>query len=183
MEKLIDLNNSEHWILLEMIFSKIDDDKIESILDAGSGKTSLSSLLSFFDESIVDAIIFPGDERKKNSIKSNICSDRYILIEKDICKDSITKTYDLVLAHLLLGEATKWGNEFKNSLNKFLNINSKYFIIVDILEDTTIDYEYLDQYLLNNNMKIIAKETMNKKEPQKFDDFVGKTYVSYLIEK
>jgi hypothetical protein len=183
MEKIFDLSNNEHWVLLEKLFSKIDDTKIESILDAGSGKTSLSVLLKFFDNSYIDAIIFPGDKRKIDSIESNILSNRYTLIEKDICKDIIIKKYDLILAHLLLGETIKWGNEFKDMIDKLFSIRSKYLIIVDVLEDKTVDYNYLENYLLNNNFKIIAKETENKKEPQDFGTFIGKTYVGYLIKK
>lgn len=183
MEKLADLNNSEHWFLLSKLFSEIKDIEIKTILDAGSGKTSLSSLLLFFDRSNVDAIIFPGDDRKKESISSNIYSDRYKLVEKNLCKDTITKKYDLVLAHLLLGEASKWENELSVLLEKLLNIDSEYFIIIDFHEDVTIDYNYLEQCLLNKNFKIITKETIEKKEPQIFDNFVGRTYVGYLIKK
>jgi hypothetical protein len=183
MEKIFELDNNEHWILLKKLFSKIDDTKIESILDAGSGKTSLSALLRFFDGSFIDAIIFPGDKRKIDSIESNILSNRYTLIEKDICKDSITKKYDLILAHLLFGETIKWGNEFKNMIDKLFSIRSKYLIIVDVLEDETVDYNYLEQYLLNNNFKIVYKGTIDKKEAQNFGNFVGRTYVGYLIKR
>lgn len=170
----------EHTILLNNLFNLIDDD-INDILDAGSGRTSLNNLVNKYPNSKIDAIIYYNDERKKKSIYENVIANNYALYEKDIVKDKIDKKYDLVLAHLLLGEATMWGNSFKDLLNNLLSIDTKYLIIVDIKEDPSIDYEYLEKEL--NNYIIIKKEEIEKKEPQVFTNFISKNYVGYLIKK
>lgn len=126
--------------------------------------------------------MYPGDHRKINSIEENVkCG--YHLIELDLCKDSITKSYDLVLAHLLLGEATKFGNDFKVLLEKLLKIDSKYFIIYDFLEDNTIDYKYLESFCLMNHFEILDNRIFKKKEEQEFKEFIGKNYKSYVLKK
>ena len=79
MEKYTDLKNSEHLKLLFKITAKINKEEIKTILDAGSGKTSLSILLRLFPESKIDAITYYNDLRKINSIKENIFSSRYNL--------------------------------------------------------------------------------------------------------
>jgi hypothetical protein len=103
------------------------------------------------------------------------------LIEKDICKEEVTENYDLVLAHLLLGEATTWGNSFKSLLERLLNINKEYIIIVDFKEDSSIDYDYLEQLCLSKNYEILSKIEISKREPQNFKNFIGKNYIGYCI--
>ena len=182
MEKYIDLSNSEHYKILLKLVKNIENERIDKILDAGSGKTSLSALLKLFPDSNIDAIVFYNDFRTINSTKETIISQRYILKEKDICKDDITEKYDLVLAHLLLGEANKWGNNFNDLLLKLSNINSKYLIVYDLKEDTSIDYNYLEQ-TLDEKFTIVAKEEIDKNEPQAFEGFIGKTYIAYLLKR
>jgi hypothetical protein len=184
-EKWIDniLENKEHWQLLSKAYEKINSLKINKILDAGSGKTSLSSLLEYFRNAYIEAITYPNDTRKINSIKENIISKRYKLIEMDICKNKFDCKYDLVLSHLLLGEAVKWGNNFYDLFHKLLNINSEYFIIFDIMEDPSVDYEYIKDYVKNNNYKLIYYDKINKLEPKVYDDFISKTYSIYLIKR
>lgn len=162
--------------------SLINIENINRILDAGSGKTSLSYLVNKYPAAMIDAIVYPGDKRKINSIKENVTGN-YNLIELDLCKDKINETYDLVLAHLLLGEATKFGNDFKDLLHNLLQINSKYFIIYDFLEDDTIDYRYMENYLLENGFNVIKKILFKKIEEQQFSNFIGKNYIGYLIIK
>ncbi|MDR3208513.1 MAG: hypothetical protein LBT45_01545 [Rickettsiales bacterium] len=41
-----------------------------NILDAGSGRTSLALLCEMFPRAKIDAVIFPGDERKRKSVAS-----------------------------------------------------------------------------------------------------------------
>jgi hypothetical protein len=48
--------------------------------------------------------------------------------------------FDIVLAHLLLGEATKFGNRFDEVLNALFSINTDYWVIVDVLEDQEVNY-------------------------------------------
>lgn len=155
---------------------------INNILDAGSGKTSLSYLLNKFPNANVDAIVYPGDDRKITSIKENV-NGKYNLKELDLCNAKINETYDLVFAHLLLGEATKFGNKFTDILNRLLDINSKYFLIYDFKEDNMLDYGFIEQVLRERNFHIIKYMNFAKEIEQVFTDFVGTNYVAYLIEK
>jgi len=170
---------NEHYANLELLMAGLTD--INSVLDAGSGRTSLGYLISKFPNLKIDAIVFPGDERKKNSIKENVAGE-YNLMEMDICQNKITKSYDLVMAHLLLGEATKFGNKVKDLLEQILDIDSKYFIILDIKEDKAIDYKELVDMINNKNKTIIKQQTFPKREPQEFRNFVGLNYVGYVIK-
>ena len=172
---------NEHVILLSKLFSIINKNSIKNILDAGSGRTSLNDLAEQFPNAKIDAIVYYGDERKKKSIYENVKSRNFELIEKDIVKDTITKKYDLVLAHLLLGEALTWGNTVEELLDNLLNIETKYLIIVDIKEDVSIDYEYLEA-TINKKYKIIKKEEIRKEEPQVFKNFISKNYVGYVVD-
>jgi hypothetical protein len=174
--------NSEHSILLGRSFSHIFGN-IQKILDAGSGKTSLSILCNYYKTAEIDAIIFPGDTRKKNSIIENDFQERVNLMELNICKNNIIDNYDLVLAHLLLGEALKWNNNVETLLEKLLCIESKYFVIYDYKEDDTINYSYVENYFKENGYTIVCKDEQIKQIPQKFVTFVGKTYISYVIKK
>jgi hypothetical protein len=174
-----DINN-EHSILLGRSFSHIFGN-IQKILDVGSGKTSLSILCNYYKTAEIDAVIFPGDTRKRNSITQNIPLGRVNLMEVDICKGGIIQNYDLTLAHLLLGEALKWNNNVETLLEKLLCIESKYFVIYDYKEDDTINYSYVENYLKENGYTIVYKGEQIRQTPQKFATFVGKTYISYVI--
>lgn len=175
------IEENEHFTLLNKLYKNIQTDQIKRILDCGTGKTSLSSLLENFKNSSIDAIVYYNDQRKLSSIRENISSKRTNIIEKDICKDTITKQYDLVLAHLLLGESIKWGNTFEDVFKSLININKQYLIIVDFKEDPTVNYEYLNKYLNENNYEIISIIEQCKTLPQKFTHFMGKTYIGYVI--
>lgn len=157
-------------------------DNITKILDAGSGRTSLGYLTSKYPYIKIDAIVYPGDLRKINSIKEKV-EGNYNLIELDLCHQTLNTTYDLVLAHLLLGEAVIFGNKFKDLFHSLLNIKSNYYIIYDFLEDPSIDYNYLENYLKSNGFKIINRLTFPKEQAQTFNNFIGQTYIGYLIKK
>jgi hypothetical protein len=86
------------------------------------------------------------------------------------------------LAHLLLGEATKFNNTFEDLLEKLLKIKSTYYVIYDFKEDNTLDFNYLEQYLKDNNFEILNKKEFLKQEPQQFTNFLGSTYIAYLIK-
>lgn len=152
----------------------IELDNIENILDAGSGKTSLTYLINKYPKANIDAIVYPGDTRKIDSIKENVVG-KYNLLELDICKANIEKPYDLVLAHLLLGEATKFNNDFKYLVDKLLKINSKYFIIYDFEEDTDIDFEYIKQAVKDNDLEIIDMDKNKKIKNKNLITLSGKT--------
>ena len=168
----------EHFDNLNSIINLKD---INNILDSGSGRTSLNYLINTFSNANIDAVVFPGDDRKINSIKENV-QGKYNLIETDLCKSNVTKAYDLVLAHLLLGEATKFNNSFEDLLEKLLKIKSTYYVIYDFKEDNTLDFNYLESYLQDNNFEIIDKKEFPKQEPQQFTHFLGSTYIAYLIK-
>ena len=168
----------EHFNNLNSI---INLKEINNILDSGSGRTSLNYLINTFPNANIDAVVFPGDYRKINSIKENV-QGTYNLIETDLCKNNVSKEYDLVLAHLLLGEATKFNNTFEDLLEKLLKIKSTYYVIYDFKEDNTLDFNYLESYLQNNNFEIIDKKEFPKQEPQQFTNFLGSTYIAYLIK-
>ncbi|HOZ54000.1 MAG TPA: hypothetical protein PKY25_01535 [Bacilli bacterium] len=170
---------NEHYINLD---SMIQLDNINNILDAGSGRTSLGYLIYKFPNANIDAIIFPGDNRKIDSIRENV-KGIYNLKEIDLCNTSINESYDLVLAHLLLGEATKFGNKFEDLLNRLLNINSKYFLIYDLKEDIGVNYNYIEQVLKEKGFQIIKHMTFKKEEEQSFGDFIGRNYIAYLVKK
>ena len=156
-------------------------ENIETILDCGSGKTSLTYLTLKYPNASIDAIVYPGDMRKINSIKENV-SGNYNLIELDICKTKIEKRYDLVLAHLLIGEAVTFNNTSEDMIDKLLEISSRYFLILDFLEDNSINYDYLYSKI-GEKFKILDEKEFLKKEPQVFSTFVGYTYKALLIEK
>ncbi len=169
----------EHINNLNQIL-KLND--IHEILDCGSGKTSLTFLIKNYPNANIDAIVYPGDNRKIDSIKANVVG-KYNLIEMDICKENITKKYDFILAHLLLGEATKFGNKSEDMINELLNINSKYVLILDFLEDNSINYDYFYKAIQERKYKILDEKEFKKKEEQVFSDFIGKTYKAILIAK
>ncbi len=169
----------EHINNLNQIL-KLND--INEVLDCGSGKTSLTFLIDRYGYANIDAIVYPGDNRKIDSIKANV-KGKYNLIEMDICKDKPNKKYDLILAHLLLGEATKFGNKSEDMIDKLLNIETKYVLILDFLEDTSINYDYLYNAIKEKGYKILDEKEFKKREEQVFDDFIGKTYKAILIEK
>ena len=164
--------------------------EISRIIDAGSGKTSASILLKYFPNSKVDAIIYPGDNRKRNPM-SAIGSDRLEVVEADICNTQIKKPYDLCLAMFTLGEATNFGNSFENLFHHIMSIKSKYFILEDVFEDPCVHYRYIEQYLKEKGFKVLKKKKFKNPNPEhypktKFEkyklEFDSKHYLAYLIK-
>jgi len=51
-----------HRIILNLFLSQLERVDINSILDCGSGKTSLGILSSRFDNIVIDAIVYPGEK-------------------------------------------------------------------------------------------------------------------------
>jgi len=122
------------------LFEGFEREKEYRILDAGSGRTSLYFLTNRFPNSRITAIVYPGDRRKSESIRRFVPHANYVLKEVDIRNLDKNEKSDIVLAHLLLGEATLFGNTFNDVLSSLFNINSKYLAIVDVLEDSDVDY-------------------------------------------
>jgi trans-aconitate methyltransferase len=133
-------NYATHERLLTELFEGFEGKKKYRILDAGSGRTSLYFLTRRFPNSKITAIVYPGDSRKLDSIRGFVQHANYVLKEVDIRNLDETEKSDIVLAHLLLGEATLFGNTFDDVLSSLFSINSDYLAIVDVLEDSEVDY-------------------------------------------
>lgn len=128
--------------LLDALFERIEG-KIENVLDIGSGRTSIFYLTDKYKDVIVEGVVYPGDERKIGPIKECVKNDNYKLIETDILDFNPEKSYDIMLAHLFLGEAEKFGdNKFEKILAKSFAIDTKYLVIVNLLSDN-INYGLL----------------------------------------
>lgn len=190
MEKLVDTSKSIHDRAIKLLIKKLQSSEIKKIIDAGSGKTSASILLKYFPSARVDAIIFPGDNRKKHPLENAIGSNRIEIIEADICQATIKKTYDLCMIHMTLGEAIKWGNSFENLFHHLMDIKAKYFIIYDIWEDPCVHYRYIEQFLKEKGFRIMYKKKFKNPNPEhypkvKFDkyklEFDSKHYMGYLV--
>lgn len=173
-----------HRIILNDFLNLVKREDITSILDAGSGRTSLSTIANAFPNTSIDAVVYPGDLRKTSSIKEIADNNKNIsLIEKDICGDSIVKEYDIIIAHLLLGEAAKFGNTFEDLLEKVVTMKYKYLIIIDYLEDPTVKENVIIDMCGKYNLTIVYKSYVTNEKPQVWEDFVGKHNFGYLIKR
>lgn len=152
------------------ILDKMLNDNYINILDLGSGKTSMSLLLNKFKQSNIIGVCYPGDKRKLEKIK-NECIGKYKLIEKDICKDNIENKFDLTLCHLLFGEATKFGNTVENMSNKVFELDSKYILVIDYLEEPDIDFDLLIKIAKEKGYEILKKEIFKKDVYERYVDF------------
>ena len=173
-----------HRIILKDFLDLIKSESIASILDAGSGRTSLSVIANSFSDTPVDAVIYPGDIRKINSIKEITGRNQNIsVIEKDICGDTLIKAYDLIIAHLLLGEAAKFGNSFEALLKKVITMKYKYLIIIDYLEDPAVKENDIIEMCEKYNLTIVYRSYFTNQEPQAWEDFTGVHNFGYLIKR
>ena len=173
-----------HRIILNDFLNFIKRENITSILDAGSGRTSLSIIANSFSNTPIDAVVYPGDLRKINSIKEITNHNNNIsVIEKDICSDTFIKEYDIIIAHLLLGEATKFGNAFEDLLEKIITMKYKYLIIIDYLEDPAVKENEIIKMCEKYNLTIIYKSYFTNQEPQIWLDFTGIHNFGYLIKR
>ena len=192
MEKLFNTNCLVHDKAIKILIKSLKNVKIKKIIDAGSGKVSASIMLKYFPYAQVDAIIYPGDNRKKNPIECAIGSNRLEVIEADICTTCFRKKYDLCLVLLTLGEAHNFGNHFSDLFHQIMDIRAKYFIVYDILEDPAVHYRYMEQYFKEKGFKLIKKKKFRNPKPEhypkvKYDkyklEFDSKHFVGYLLEK
>lgn len=173
-----------HRIILNDFLNLLKSESIASILDAGSGRTSLSIIANSFPDTTIDAVVYPGDLRKINSIKEITDHSRNInVIEKDICTDTVTKEYDIIVAHLLLGEAAKFGNTFEYLLEQVFAMKYKYLIIIDYLEDPAVKENEIIKMCDKNNLTIVCKTYFTNQEPQVWEDFTGEHNFGYLIKR
>lgn len=173
-----------HRVILNDFLSLIKTENITSILDAGSGRTSLSIITNSFPNTPIDAIIYPGDIRKINSIKEITVQNKNIsVIEKDICSSIVNEEYDVITAHLLLGEAIKFGNAFEDLLKKVITMRYKYLIIIDYLEDPSVKEEDISEICEKNNLTVVYKSYFTNQQPQVWENFVGTHNFGYLIKR
>lgn len=133
-------NYATHGELLGELFESFEVKRNYRILDAGSGRTSLYFLRSRFPHARITAIVFPGDQRKIKSIREFVPPSYYMLKEIDIINFNGKEEFDIVLAHLLLGEASKFGNTFDDVLDALFSIKTKHLVIMDVLEDPDVNY-------------------------------------------
>lgn len=166
---------------LKMINSLLKTEYV-NILDLGSGRTSMSILLKKFPKSNITGICYPGDNRKLDSIRQN-CIGKYNLIEMDICSQQPKQEYDLVLCHLLLGEALKFGNTITNMLNGIFSIQTKAICIIDYLEDPDVDFELVENFAKEKGYKIRDKYIIEKDKEEQYASFIGKHYIRNIIRK
>lgn len=170
-----------HVVILENLLNLVTDKKVFKVLDAGSGRTSLEQITAILPDSQVDAVIYPGDVRKLKGINP-LLTEQIRLLEWDICKTPLEGTYDLVVAHLLLGEAGKFGNGFRDLLDKLLMIDSRYYIIIDYVEDPTVEEKVIREYCSKKQYEIIEEIYEECSEPQVWKDFTGYHNFGYLIQ-
>ena len=173
-----------HKIILNDFLNLVKKETITSILDAGSGRTSLSIITDAFPNTSIDAVVYPGDQRKINSVKKIADNNENIsLIEMDICRDSVVKEYDIIIAHLLLGEAAKFGNTFEDLLQKVVTMQYEYLIIIDYLEDPAINEREIIDVCEKYGLTVICKSYVTNEKPQVWEDFVGTHNFGYLIKR
>ena len=173
-----------HKVILNDFLNLIKRENVTNILDAGSGKTSLSIITSLFPNTPIDAVVYPGDLRKINSVKEITDNNKNIsVIEKDICRDIVSVEYDIIIAHLLLGEATKFGNAFEDLLEKIITMKYRYLILIDYLEDPTVKENDILKMCGKNNLTIVYKSYFTNQQPQVWKDFTGIHNFGYLIKR
>lgn len=191
MENLFDTSGLIHDKAFKTMFKALKGEEIEKIIDAGSGKISASILLKYFPTATVDAIIYPGDNRKKNPLENAIGSDRLEVIEADICKNNFMKNYDLCCVLLTLGEAQKFGNSFEDLFHHIMDIKARYFIVYDVLEDPCVHFRYMEHYFREKGFKLIKKKIFKNPNPEhypkvKFEkyklEYDSKHFVGYLVK-
>ena len=192
MEKLVDTNKMIDDKIVKNMTKSLNRNDFKKIIDAGSGKVSASLMLKYFQSAQVDAIVYPGDNRKKNPLENAIGSNRLEVVEADICKECFRKKYDLCLAHFSLGEAHNFGNHFSDMFHQLMDIKAKYFLIIDIFEDPAVHYRYMEQYFKEKGFKIIRKKKFRNPNPEhypkvKYDkyklEFDSKHFLAYLVAR
>ncbi len=171
--------SSKQKQLLEDLFRDIPTKKVKRVLDVGSGRTSIQFLVDKFKTITVMGLVYPGDKRKLGPIQDCVSRMNYEIIERDFKNTRFNEKFDVVLAHLFLGEATKFGsNTFEGMLRKLFSLKTKYLVIVDLLFDPGVDYNLVFQMIAKKGklLKIIYqwREGESRKE--------YKGIIGFLIE-
>lgn len=165
-----------------ILYDMLGDTSYINILDLGSGRTSMSILLEKFPKSNIIGICYPGDNRKLDKIRQE-CKGNYELIEKDICKEPHDESYDLILCHLLFGEATKFDNSVDDMANKVFSLQGAHILVVDYLEDKDISFIKLIDIAEEKGYRVIKKEIYKKEFEENYSTFIGKNYIAILFER
>jgi trans-aconitate methyltransferase len=127
--------------LLDDLMGNIDAGQINRVLDVGSGRTSIGYLTDKFKDLKITGIIYPDDEERMRKLKESVKNQNYELVKTDIKDFDKSQDYDLVLAHLFLGEATKYGgNNFEEILENLFALKTKYLMIVNVSYDDAVSY-------------------------------------------
>lgn len=130
--------------LLDKLFENVELEKVENVLDVGSGRTSIQYLTDRFKDLNITGIVYPDDEERMQKLESSVKNKNYKIIRTDIKSFDKSRNYDIVLAHLFLGEATKYAsNNFEEILDNLFAIKTRYLIIVNVSYDDSISYFYL----------------------------------------
>ena len=166
------LENERNWHisqsqkkLLDSLFNGIRIE-VKNVIDIGSGRTSIQYLTDRFPNLKIRGIVYPGDIRKIDPIKKCVKNTNYELIEVDFNHLDLKESFDIVLAHLFLGEAEKFaGNKFGKILDKLLSIKTEYLVMVNHERDE-IDYNFLKQKIEEKG-KILKENSAVSEEGNK----------------
>ena len=168
----------EHSSLLLPLFEKCSESK--NVLDAGSGRTSMSLILSYFTNANVTGVVYPGDERKLKPL-AEFNASNLTLVESDLVKNELKAEYDLVVCHLLFGEAIMWGNTLETLINSITRLNAKNVIVCDIAEDPSVDKDLIISKFNECGYKVNSSVVVQKEKEQQFTNFVSKSYYGILF--
>lgn len=169
-----------HVVLLENFLALLKgEEKIERVLDAGSGRTSVSALAEYFPKADITALVYPGDQRKISKIKE---VGEFLILEQDLCV-GLAGSYDLVAAHLLLGEAAKFGHSMDELLEGLLSVQCRYLVIIDYLEDPRVSREKIEEVCTAKGFVVQYSGCIANDEPQSWVDFTGCHNFGYLFRR
>ncbi len=169
-----------HVVLLENFLALLKgEEKIERVLDAGSGRTSVSALAEYFPKADITALVYPGDQRKISKIKE---VGEFLILEQDLCVD-LAGSYDLVTAHLLLGEAAKFGHSMDELLEGLLSVQCRYLVIIDYLEDPRVSRERIEELCRAKGLEVQYSGCVANDDWQTWVDFTGYHNFGYLFRR
>lgn len=127
--------------LLDKLFEAIDLKEVKNVLDVGSGRTSIGYLADRFKDIKITGIIYPEDKERIQKLKDSVQNQNYELVKTDINDFDKSQEYDIVLAHLFLGEANHYGgNNFEKVLDNLFSLKTKYLVIVNVSYDDAVIY-------------------------------------------
>jgi len=166
--------SKDHKKILDDLFDRLDNNKIKSVLDIGSGKTSLDYLTKRFPKIMVQGVIHPGDKNKIESIEEHVKSDNYFLNKINFLNFKQKVKFDLVLVHLFLGEAGRF-TDYRKIFNKLTKIRTKYMIIVDILDDPEVNYSEILKFIGKNEVMDVNyhEAQIITRSKKKFNGYIG----------